>query len=112
MTNLFEWIEEQPLSGDQAADQAIAQVAANADGAWWRSAERAIRRAALDGDFTTDDVWYWLEVWEVDPPHEPRALGAVMRSMRSDREIISTGQYVKSMRPECHSRPVMVWRAN
>lgn len=55
--------------------------------------------------FTTDDLWKAF----AHPP-EPRAMGAAIRQARRDGLIVGTGEYVKSMRRECHARPIPVWR--
>ena len=93
-------------------EQAISQVERNADEEWKRQARRAIEEVAHDlGFFTTDDVWLYLETLGIDAPHEPRALGAMIREATTKRVIVATGRYKKSSRVECHSRPVMIWEA-
>jgi len=58
--------------------------------------------------FTTDELWHHLGGLELTT-HEPRALGAVIRSARRNGSIRGTGRYVTSVRPECHARPIPVW---
>jgi hypothetical protein len=113
VTDLFQWAAEQAKpTAEQAADEAIARVGSNADPGWVRSALDAVRSIALTRSrFTTDDVWELLERRGVQATHEPRALGAVIRMASKKGIIRSTGEYVKSKRVECHSRPVMVWEA-
>ena len=117
MMDLFEWAqtnrngnESSSITARDAANEAIDRVARNADSVWLHWANKAVARASLDGHFTTDDVWDWLDTWGVDAPHEPRALGAVMRNFARSNRITTTGEYVKSTRIECHGRPVAVWR--
>jgi hypothetical protein len=112
MTNLFEWAAEQAKSTpEQAADEAIARVGANADPGWLRKAQEAIYLLMDEGPFTTDDVWAVLNDWYVKPPREPRAMGAAMRIAQQEGWIVATGNYRKSERVECHGRPVMIWEA-
>lgn len=114
--DLFEWAETHyakstSAQADLVTDAAIATAGRGADPRWVHWADRAIRHAAARAArFTTDDVWDLLETWEVDPPREPRALGAVLRRLAREGVITSTGTYIKSSRVECHKRPVVVWR--
>lgn len=93
--------------GRAAADEAIARVAENADPSWLAEAQAAVRLLAeTRREFTTDDVWRL-----VPSTREPRALGAVMRWAATERLVENTQQTVPSTRPECHARPVTVWRS-
>lgn len=96
-----------PEEGIRRRDEALVTVLANME--WKDLAEDAVTWCArMRPTFTTDDVW--KRMMQVDPEatvSEPRGLGAVMA--RND-SIIPTGQYVPSERPECHRRPVRVWR--
>lgn len=94
-------------AGRAAADAAIEQVEEHADGAWLDEARQVVRRLAeTHREFTTDDVWRSLP-----STREPRALGAVMRWAATERIAENTHQTVPSTRPECHARPVAVWRS-
>lgn len=100
MTTLFD--------AEEARDEAIARVEAHAPEGWVHRAKDAVALIALARfDFTTDDVWNALGE---DRPPEPRALGAVMKKMAGDGTIRATGEYRKSVRVDCHARPVAVWR--
>lgn len=93
--------------GERRRDDAIRQ-AGDAAGPWVDHAIDAIKLVSLARfDFTTDDVWSALRV----KPDEPRALGAAMKAAAGRGFIYATGEYRKSGRPECHARPVAVWRA-
>ena len=61
--------------------------------------------------FTTDDVWLALQKVPDVATHEPRALGSMMRAAGKSGWIVPTDRYVNSRRPECHARPVKVWRS-
>ncbi len=87
-----------------ARDEAIDRVSANADPTWMKEARSVV--LSIVGAFTTDDVWSRL----LTRPHEPRALGAVLRDLQAEGHIEPTGNYVPSTRPECHARPVRQWR--
>ena len=63
----------------------------------------ARRQATL----TTDDVWAAIG----SPADEPRILGNVMRQAAQDGVIAAIDRYIPSTRPECHCRPVRVWRS-
>ena len=97
-----------PLSASEAKRQAIERVRAHADPNWMVRARRAVMQVALaKGVFTSDDVW---AVLGDDRPPEPRALGAVLTQLAHDLKIEPTSDYRDSDRPECHGRPVRVWR--
>lgn len=100
MDTLFDAIE--------ARDEAITQVGGAAPSAWMDEARAAVIHVAVrTKDFTTDDVWERLG--DSTPP-EPRAMGAVMKSLSSAGKIVATGHYRKSVRVQCHARPVAVWQ--
>ena len=95
--------------GDLLAQEAIGQAEQNADKAWLDTARRVVWQFIKEGQpFTTDLVWERLDALDVHT-HEPRALGAVMRSAARAGFLTNTGSYFKSTRPECHSRPVPLW---
>lgn len=95
-----------------ARDAALATVAAATPGAWRMSALDAIYHLARTVPaFTTDDVWELLHAQAVPAPPEARALGAIMREACSLGVIASTDGYRQSCRPQCHARPVRVWRS-
>lgn len=101
---------DQP-TGDQLADEGVAAAAAGADEGWMRAALSQVRwLATVRATFTTDDVWALLTDSGVGT-REPRAMGAVMRQAKAAGYVTPTTEYVKSGRPECHARPVRVWRA-
>jgi hypothetical protein len=89
---------------------AIGAAGAFSNPDWYNQAEIAVQRLIHEGNyFTTDDVWERLKDCEFTTP-EPRALGSVIRQYAKDRAIVSTGMYRKSTRPECHRRPLAVWK--
>ena len=96
------------FDAEEARDEAIARVDAHAPEGWLQRARHTVQLVALARfDFTTDHVW---DALGEDRPAEPRALGSVMKAMASEGKIRATGEYRKSVRVDCHARPVAVWR--
>ncbi len=90
-------------------DEAIENVARGADSDWMRAAINVIINLAFSpGIFTTDDVWARLT--HLDPPREPRAMGAAITAVRKMGCIKSTDRMIKSVRVACHRRPLTVWK--
>jgi hypothetical protein len=91
-------------------DRAVFAAGAFADPTWIEEAEVAVILLCRIGrDFTTDDV-HALLIKRGSTTPEPRALGAVILRAAKDKRIVPTGQYKKSVRRECHRRPLAVWR--
>ena len=103
---------ERMTTGTQLRDQALVDVAVNADPDWWQHAVNIVQDvAATSFDFTTDDIWCELERRSIATPHEPRAIGAVVAAVKRLGLIAPTNRYRPSSRPECHARPIRVWQA-
>ena len=92
------------FSGAVRRDDAIARVGAKYGG-WVDTALAAIIAVDAGVAFTTDLLWKTLPT-----PPEPRAMGAVMTAARRDGLIRPTPNFAQSARPECHCRPVRIWR--
>ncbi len=74
-----------------------------------RAAIRAVLKvASANPTFTTDEVWALIGD---NATNEPRALGGIMIELAKANKIANTGNFRKSTRKVCHSRPVAVWRA-
>ena len=87
----------------------VAAVEAHANPDWKDEAERVIDLlAATRQHFTTDDVWQRLGHVST---HEPRAMGALMKRAANRGVIRATDGWATSTRPECHGRPIRVWRS-
>jgi hypothetical protein len=96
----------------EARDRAIEQVEANAQPAWKLHCEAAIRwLAKTRPEFTTDDVWEMMHQRLNPMPREPRAIGAMMTNAAKAGVIAPTDRYTPSARPECHRRPVKIWKS-
>ena len=99
------------IAATEAKEQAIAQVATSTDPKWFAECYRIVVATATNtNDFTTDDIWQALADARLPTPHEPRAIGAVLRQVASDGLICPTDTYQPSARVACHARPVRVWR--
>jgi len=97
--------------GQMNLDAALESVDTHADAEWKAAANEAVRLVARQNpDFTTDDVWSVLDRTAFHT-HDNRAMGAVMRQAVMAGWCVSAGEYRKSRRPQCHKRPVMVWRS-
>ena len=111
-TNYDRERQNKMITGTQLRDQALVDVAVNADPDWWQHAVNIVRDvAATSFDFTTDDIWCELERRSIATPHEPRAIGAVVVAVKRLGLIAPTNRYRPSSRPECHARPIRVWQA-
>jgi hypothetical protein len=93
------------FAGESARDEAVANLDLAYDG-WIDSVIKIILLIPIYQTFTTDYLWEQVET----TPNEPRAMGAVMTRAKKEGLVSSTGKYIKSRRPECHARPVMIWR--
>ena len=104
MPDLFDWQQ----TTEQARDEAIARARDHAPTDWYERALQAVQALARRlYEFTTDEVW--AEVKEHPP--EPRALGAVMEEARRNGWITRTDRTRKSVRRDCHGRPVRLWQS-
>jgi hypothetical protein len=106
----YKWgIEEGRRRRDEALDRLE-----KAHEIWLEIAESIIHWLAITKqEFTTDQVWSRLERrGEEGIPREPRALGALMTRAKRQGVIRPTDRTVLSCRPQCHCRPIRVWRSN
>lgn len=97
--------------GERLRDEAIRQAEAAANEEWRMLAAYAVESYAAQNpgaEITTDLLWSLLD--GIAETHEGRAMGAVMLQASRSRIIAATDRYVKSERPECHARPIRVWR--
>jgi Zn finger protein HypA/HybF involved in hydrogenase expression len=77
--------------------------------AFMRAAVKALTKVARKHKhFSTDEVWAALGKVKT---MEPRALGSLMLQAAKQGAIEATDRTVKSTRPECHKRPVRVWKS-
>lgn len=99
------------MNGQQLNEEALARVEANADESWKQTASLVVYLVARQNEYlTSDDVWHGLEGATVST-HEPRAMGAILKRAAKDGIIAATDDWRVSSRPECHGRPVRVWRS-
>ena len=99
------------IAGEQACEEAIAQVDEHANPDWKQAAfedgERVARKLPF---FTTDPIWAELaedSAWT----HEPRAMGAVMRSLVGAGVCRKTERTVKTIRVAAHRRDLRIWQS-
>lgn len=97
------------IAATEARDEALRRVASATDPSWATNIENIILGLATD-TFTTDDVWQAASDANLDMPHEPRALGAILHRLARQQMIVATDRYIPSQRVACHRRPIRVWR--
>jgi hypothetical protein len=98
--------------GQMRLEEALDRVERGAHPLWLEQARCAVVHVAeCKQEFTTDDVWATLDEWAIELRNDGRALGAVMRWAVKQGICTSTDNYKRSRRPECHLRPVTVWRS-
>lgn len=104
--------------GDLLRDEALERVEKAAPLEWKDFALRAVWLICVQvgpgGGFTTDRVWAVLERGlgvERSAPPEPRAMGAIMMKAKRLRFCEPTDRTKKSVRPDCHGRPVRIWKS-
>ena len=101
--------------GEAAKEEAITRVEAHAsrawlDEAWWAlQAERLFAISHFIQSITTDEVWQALHRAGVHDPHEPRAMGPVMRRAVKEGLLRPTSTFRPSAMPQNHRRPVRVY---
>jgi len=97
----------------QATEQAIKQVTENMDIQWRNAAIQILKVVCQNTQtFTTDSIWRLMEIDHPNlKPHEPRAMGAIMRWGVQHKWIVKTPDYVASTRPVAHKKPTAVWRS-
>lgn len=100
------------LKGRVAKADGMSAAESHAPREWLSAARQAGRQVALlRQEFTTDPIWRVLELQHVQPPHEPRAMGPVMDSLMKAGVCFKTTRVSPSARPECHRRPLTVYRS-
>lgn len=95
-----------------ACEAAIDKVDEAASAEWKAKAFVAVARVCERyEEFTTDTVWALLDAQGTAIPREPRAMGAIMRKAVTAGLCLPTDRTSKSVRVECHRRPLQVWRS-
>jgi hypothetical protein len=99
---------EKPSSIRNSFEDAIYRVRKHTPEYWKMAADIAINKLIRSGkEFTTDDVW---DLIDEPPPHEPRAIGAVVLRYSRSKKIVRVG-FAYSRRPTAHARIIMIWKA-
>jgi hypothetical protein len=108
--SFFEFFDRE--LGETLRDEAIERVGENASQTWKSAAAANLLFLCRTQEFlTTDSVWARLNRQGVRPPHEPRAMGAMMRAGAAANWCFKIDKTVMSQRPACHRRPLSVWRS-
>ena len=95
-----------------ARDEAIDRVEAHTELNWADAALDAVRLTALALDsFIVDEVWVRISPDCGEEPHEPRAMGAVMRRARIAGWVEPTDDFQPSARVTAHRNPRRIWRS-
>ena len=94
-----------------ARDRAIDGEEHSAEASDIAMARRIVMRTARTlPSFTTDDVIAFIPAARDLFKTEPRACGAVMRSLVASGQIVATGEYRTGGNRVCHNRAKRVWR--
>lgn len=100
-----------PRQGSLLRDEAIDQVEEHAQEEWKKAAYNVVVYIAKHRvEFTTDAVWSLLDRISF-VTHENRAMGAIMRRAANRGVCVRTDRTTQSVRPECHRRPIRIWRS-
>ncbi len=95
------------VAGVAARDEGVKNAKKGAGDDWILETLTAVRRVSrAQPEFTTDDLWV-----HVDPPREPRAMGAAMVHARKLGLCDPTDRTKRSSRVKCHARPLRVWKS-
>lgn len=101
----------QAPTGPQLKEAGTALVRANS-GLWKDKAAAVIEQlAARKSEFTSDDLRDFATKCGLEDPHHVNAWGAAMSAAAKRNVIQATGRFIRSNRPDAHSRMVGVWRS-
>lgn len=96
---------------EELTREAVDRVDEHADPSWMAAAwEGGSTLSRLHAEWSTDDLWAWLEENHPDiTTHEPRAMGAVIQSLKRNRVIAAEpARYIRSKLGRNHMRPIPV----
>ena len=97
------------IAATEAKEKALAQVASTTDTNWKQQIIDIVLGYATDTEFTTDQIWDYCYQHNIETPHEPRALGAILIGLARNGFVKATDRYRPSHRVACHARPIRVW---
>ncbi len=101
-----------PAPDEEGKRSGMTQAGTNADPEWKDAAYAAVQSVARRlPEFTTDDVWQVLDADGVARPHEPAAMGCIMRKAALAGVCEKTRDWRKSTQRTNHARDVQVWRS-
>lgn len=107
-------IDRDALAAESAArrDEAILKVDIHGEEDDKFELLAAVQRVAFRQErLVGDDIWFEYERTGRAKPHEPRLLGAIMRTAQKNGWVAPTDEYHMSVRPEAHRGPKRVWRS-
>ena len=98
------------VAAENGRDDGMGRAARGAPTSWKSRALDALEVCARQyREFIVDDVWKCMD--PADVPHEPRAMGPIMKMAQSQGIIEATGKYRLSDRRTAHRNPRQVWRS-
>lgn len=101
---------QQAPTGPQLKSSGTLQVLTNS-GAWKDRAARLLDQLAfLKIELTSDDFRAFALASGLEEPHHVNGWGAAIYSAVRRGKLIPTGRFIRSERPDAHSRIVAVWR--
>lgn len=104
------WVVPAAKTGEALKEEAISRVEANASRAWLDEAWMSLRfMCSKFREVTSDLVWIDLHGRGIPDPHEPRAMGPVMRRAVAEGLLRPTSTFEPSEMPQNHRRPVRVY---
>ena len=103
-------------TGEWLKAEGTARVEENAGEIWNRRARCRMYYwidwiLPTDDTFTMDDVWEFWEQTDLEPPHHPNAIGALVRKAKRDGIMHATGEFVPSSRPNQRATMIPVYKA-
>lgn len=105
-------LQDRTSEGERLRDEGIEKADIGADGWVDVVALPLIRELAGRMEtFTTDEVWDLLDRRQLPYPEERRAMGPAIVKAYARGNIEPLDTWRLSKRPECHRRPLRVWRA-
>lgn len=107
-----EWNTDDIRQGELFKADGMQRAEMHGPPSWRGQAELALRYVAERRErFTTDPVWTVLDSWGVPKPHEPKVIGPLMKAACGWHWCEPTGEYVPSVLPQNHRRPVLVYQS-
>jgi hypothetical protein len=106
-------MSEQVEMGEKLKEQGVKRVAHSHGESWMQLALKGVKFCCKQKQyFTTDQIHAVLRAMKhLEEPKDKRVLGALMKRAHKLRWCVPTERMEKSRRPECHRRPLTVWKS-